>query len=198
MVHDNKCFIAVGQEPDDGGNGVGHLWCIDITKTPKNKDKDLSPIGDNFDPKAPVNKDSGLVWHYGGPVIPKPQEGREFVFGRTMSTVAVHDGLVYAAEFAGYLQCLDEKTGKKLWEYDFQESTWCSPYYVDGKIWIGTDGTDLHIFKAGKTLAHLKKIEIGQPVQRSARGRQRRPVHQRQYDFVRHCRTQTTLIRGRS
>ena len=164
VVYNNKCFIAVGQEPDDGGNGVGHLWCIDITKTPKNKDKDLSPVNDNFDPKAAVNKDSGLVWHHGGPILPRPQDGREYVFGRTISSMVVHNGLVYAAELDGYLQCLDAKTGKKYWEYDFQESTWCSPCYVDGKVYIGTDGGDLHVFKAGKTLVHWKTIDVGQPI----------------------------------
>jgi outer membrane protein assembly factor BamB len=164
VVHDNKVYLAVGQEPDDGP-GVGHLWCIDITKTPKNKDKDLSPVGDNFDPKAPVNKDSGLVWHYGGPVVPKPAgEGREFVFGRTLSTVAIHDGLLYAAELAGYLHCLDAKTGKKHWEYDFSESTWCSPYYVDGKVYIGTDSGDGYVFRAGSKLQPPRKVAMDKPI----------------------------------
>lgn len=164
VLYENRCYIASGQEPDDGP-GVGHLWCIDITREPKNKERDLSPVGDNFDPKAEVNKDSGLVWHYGGPVLPKPKDdGREFVFGRTMSTVSVHDGLVYAAELAGYLHCVDARTGAKQWEYDFQESTWCSPYYVDGKVFIGTDSGDLYVFKAGKTLAEPKKIPLGLPI----------------------------------
>ena len=44
-----------------------------------------------------------------------------------MSTVAIHDGVVYAAEIAGYLHAVDAKTGKKVWEHDFLESTWCSP-----------------------------------------------------------------------
>jgi outer membrane protein assembly factor BamB len=164
VVYDQKCYIAVGQEPDEGP-GVGHLWCIDITKTPKNKDKDLSPVNDNFDPKAAVNKDSGLVWHYGGPVVPKPKDDeREYVFGRTLATVAVHDGLVYAAEIAGYLHCVDAKTGKKVWEHDFQDGTWCSPYYVDGKVFVGTDSGDLLIYKAGRKFTEPKKIKIGQPV----------------------------------
>lgn len=164
VVYENKCYIAVGQEPDDGA-GVGHLWCIDITKKPANKEKDLSPVGDNFDPKAAVNKDSGLVWHHGGPVLPKPKDdGREYVFSRTMSTVAIHDGVLYAAELTGYLQALDAKTGQKLWEHDFQESTWCSPYYVDGKVYIGTDSGDLYIFKAGRALSAPKKISIGPPI----------------------------------
>ena len=162
VVHANKCFIACGQEPDDG-SGVGHLWCIDITKKPANKDKDLSPVNDNFDPKAAVNKDSGLVWHYGGPVVPKPKEGREYVFGRTLGTVAVHDGLVYATEIAGYMHCVDAKTGKKVWEFDFEDGTWCSPTYVDGKIFVGTDTGDLYVFKAGRKLHEPKKTNLGQP-----------------------------------
>jgi outer membrane protein assembly factor BamB len=160
VIYENRCYVAVGQEPDDGP-GVGHLWCIDFTKKPRGKDRDLSPVNDNFDPKAAVNKDSGLVWHRGGPILPRPKEGREYVFERTLSTVAIHDGLVYAAEMSGFLQCLDAKTGKKYWEYDFQESTWCSPYYVDGKVFIGTDSGDLYIFPASKTLGKVKKVPIG-------------------------------------
>jgi outer membrane protein assembly factor BamB len=163
VVVDNRCYIAVGQEPDDGP-GVGHLWCIDISKKPANKERDLSAVDDNFDPKAAVNKDSGLVWHYGGPMPPGQNADRDYVFGRTMSTVAVHDGIVYAPELAGYLHAVDAVTGKKLWEYDFQESTWCSAYYVDGKVFVGTDAGDLYIFKAGRTFSEPKKISIGQPV----------------------------------
>ncbi len=165
VVYENRCYVAVGQEPDDGP-GVGHLWCIDITKKPKGKDKDLSPIGDDFDPKSKANADSGLVWHYGGMVVPKPKndDDRVWVFGRTMSTVAIHDGVVYAAEIAGYLYAVDARTGKKVWEHDFLESTWCSPYYVDGKVYIGTDGGDLYLFPAGSTYAAPKKVTIGHSV----------------------------------
>jgi outer membrane protein assembly factor BamB len=158
VLWDDKVYVAVGVNPQDG-SGVGHLWCIDAAKEPKNADKDLSPVGDNFDPKAEVNKDSGLVWHLGGVILPKPDEGREYHFGRTISTVAIHDGLLYAAELAGFLSCFDAKTGKKHWEYDMHDFTWCSPYYVDGKVYMGTD-SDLHIFAAGKELKEPKKIAI--------------------------------------
>jgi outer membrane protein assembly factor BamB len=164
VVYDQKCYIAVGQEPDEGP-GIGHLWCIDITKKPKNKEKDLSPVNDNFDPKAAVNKDSGLVWHYGGPVVPKPKdEDREYVFGRTLGTVAIHDGLVYASELAGFLHCVDARTGKKVWEFDFQDGMWCSPYYVDGKVFVGTDNGELYTFQAGRKLIKPKKTNLGQGV----------------------------------
>jgi outer membrane protein assembly factor BamB len=165
VVHDNKVYVPVGQEPDDG-QGVGHLWCVDLARATArgkiNKDHDVSPDNDNFDPKAAVNKNSALAWHFGGMVVPKPMDdSREYHFGRTLSTVAIHDGLVYAAELGGYLYCVDAATGKKYWEFDFQESTWCSPYYVDGKVFVGTEGGELHIFQPGKTLQPPKKIAMG-------------------------------------
>jgi outer membrane protein assembly factor BamB len=156
VVHDNKLYIGVGQDPEHK-KGVGHLWCVDITKEPKNKDKDLSPVKDNFDPKAPVNKDSGLVWHYGG-AAPENAE-RDYIFGRTLSTCAVHDGLVYAGEFDGIVHCLDAKTGKKYWEHEMRADTWSSPYWVDGKVYIGNESGAMHVFAHGKTKKLLAKNE---------------------------------------
>jgi outer membrane protein assembly factor BamB len=160
VVYEKKVYVAVGHEPDSG-TGVGHLWCVDITKKPANKDKDLSPVDDNFDPRAAVNKDSGLVWHYGGEVIPAPTDGsREHIFGRTVSTVAIHDGLVYAAELTGYLHCVDANTGKKYWVFDLKDSTWSSPYYVDGKVFLGTDAGEMFVFEAGKELKKPTRIDM--------------------------------------
>jgi outer membrane protein assembly factor BamB len=161
VIWENKLYIATGRQPDDG-NGEGHLWCIDITKQPKKPDKDLSPVGDNFDPKSDVNKDSGLVWHFGGPVVPKPEgAGREYIFGRSVSTVAVHDGLLYAAELAGYLNCLDARTGQKYWEYDLKSNTWSSPLYVDGKVYMGSEDGNMFVFAHGKELKKPTKIDMG-------------------------------------
>jgi outer membrane protein assembly factor BamB len=160
VVWDNKVYVGVGLNPEDGP-GVGHLWCIDLAKKPANKDLDLSPVNDNFDPKDAVNKDSGLVWHYGGPVLPKPADGkREFVFGRTLSTVAIHDGLLYAAELDGFLHCLDARTGKKHWDFDLKDGTWNSPYYVDGKVLIGVGSGDMLIFEHGPNLKPPRKIDM--------------------------------------
>jgi outer membrane protein assembly factor BamB len=112
VVWENKLYIGVGQDPEHK-KGVGHLWCIDITKQPKNKDKDLSPAENNFDPKDAANKDSGLIWHYGGEAGADAR--RNYKFGRTMSTCAVHEGLCYAADYDGYIYCLDAKTGEEYW-----------------------------------------------------------------------------------
>jgi outer membrane protein assembly factor BamB len=157
VVQDGKLYVGVGREPDQG-TGVGHLWCVDITKEPKNKDKDLSPANDTFDPKDPANKDSGLVWHLGGKVA---DPVRDYAFGRTMSSVVVHDGLAYAVDLDGFFYCFDAKTGEKLWTHDMSGGTWASPYYVDGKVYIGIDGGDLFIFEAGRTKKDPITIKTG-------------------------------------
>ncbi len=167
VVVDGKVYIGVGRQPEDGP-GVGHLWCIDITKKPDPKTKDLSPIDDDFDPTAGVNRDSGLVWHIGGMYDaknPKPAGAdRDYPFGRTMSTVAVHDGLVYAAELDGYLHCLDAQTGKEYWVHDLGGSVWASPCYVDGKVYMGVDNGDLLVFAAGKEDRLLSTVEMPQSI----------------------------------
>jgi outer membrane protein assembly factor BamB len=156
VIWENKLYIGVGQDPEHL-KGVGHLWCIDITKEPKNTDKDVSPKDDNFDPKAEANQDSALVWHYGG-YAPKGSP-RPFVFGRTLSTCAVHDGLCYEAEFDGTFHCLDAKTGQVYWTESLQADTWSSPYWVDGKVYIGNEDGVMHIFAHGKEKKLIEKVE---------------------------------------
>jgi outer membrane protein assembly factor BamB len=76
--------------------------------------------------------------------------------------VAVHDGLLYASELDGYLHCLDAKTGKKYWDYDLKDGIWNSPYYVDGRVFLGTDGGDMFIFQAGREKKEPVKINMEQ------------------------------------
>ncbi len=157
VVWENKLYIGVGQDPEHK-KGVGHLWCIDIAKEPKNTDKDLSPVNDNFDPRADVNKDSGLVWHFGGEAGEDAE--RQWIFGRTLSTCSVHEGLCYAAEYDGVLHCLDAHTGKQYWEHEMKADTWSSPYWVDGKIYQGNERGQVLIFQHGKEKKLLGKVEM--------------------------------------
>src|SRR5262249_21181922 len=85
---------------------------------------------------------------------------RPYLFGRTMSTCAVHDGLCYAADYDGYLYCLDARSGEKFWEHDLKADTWGSPYWVDGKIYIGNENGRMHIFQHGKTKKLLGQISM--------------------------------------
>ena len=167
VVHEDKLYIAVGQDPEHK-KGVGHLWCVDISRKPKNKDKDLSPVKDNFDPKAAVNKDSGLVWHFGG-VIPGAKPGQiPYRFGRSMSTCAIPDGLLYTTDLNGRVFCLDARTGEKYWDEDTGSDIWGSPYWVDGKVFIGNDNGDMYVFKHGKEKKLLNKFASGSSAVRAS------------------------------
>jgi len=156
VVYDNKVYVGVGQEPGQGV-GPGHLWCVDLTKT-----GDVSPVNDNFDPKAEANKGSALVWHLGGP-IPKGGD-RDYAFYRTVGACAIHDGLLYASDIAGYLYCLDAATGKQHWVHDMKAEVWASPYYADGKVYQATKDGDVHVLAHGKELKPLGKIEMNEAI----------------------------------
>src|SRR5262249_37148529 len=123
-----------------------------------------SPVDDNFDPKAPVNKNSALVWHYGGPGKGPEGSRRNYVFGRTLSTCAIHDGILYTGELAGFVHCLDARTGKPYWTHDVRAPLWSSPYWVDGKVYIGHDTGSLLIFADGKEKKLLGSIDMESPI----------------------------------
>jgi outer membrane protein assembly factor BamB len=157
VVYEGRVYIQVGQDPEHG-EGVGHLWCIDPSKA-RPTNIDLSPVNDNFDPKAPENKNSGLVWHVGG----QDKDGK-LLWRRGLSTCAIHDGLCYIANLSGFVACFDARTGEKYWEYDTLSAIWGSPYVVDGKVYIGTDEGTVYVFEHGKKLRLLAKNEMEAPV----------------------------------
>jgi outer membrane protein assembly factor BamB len=170
VVYENKVYIGAGMYPENPAGGkIGHFWCIDLVKATQNaskdKDLDVSPRDDNFDPAAAVNKDSALAWHYGGELVPRPKFGRSVVFGRTASTAAVQDGLVYITEEAGYLHCLDAATGKKYWEHDLLAGVWGSPLWVDNKVYIGSDNGEVQVLAHGKVKKVLGENDLDKAVQ---------------------------------
>jgi len=93
---------------------------------------------------------SGRVWQYTG-------------IGRALSTVAVVDGLVYAAEYAGKVHCLDAATGRLHWMHDTREEIWSSTLVADGKVWIGTRKS-LVVLAAGLEKKVLADVKLGTPV----------------------------------
>ncbi len=145
VFYDNSVFLAVGQDPEHG-EGVGHLYRIDATQT-----GDISPQIGEKEKAGQTNPNSGQIWHYGG----VEEETKEPFFRRTMSTVAIAEGRVYAADLSGFVHCLDLKTGERVWQHDMLSGVWGSPLAVDGKVFIGNEDGTLTIFKAGGTEAEV-------------------------------------------
>ncbi|MFT6177687.1 MAG: outer membrane protein assembly factor BamB [Akkermansiaceae bacterium] len=88
--------------------------------------------------------------------------------GRSISTLSVADGLLYAAEYNGDVHCYDAKTGKQHWKHETQSRIWGSTLVADGKVWIGTEDGELHILKAGTKKEALGLIEFPAPIYSSA------------------------------
>jgi outer membrane protein assembly factor BamB len=85
-------------------------------------------------------------------------------FNRTLSSVAVQDGLVYSADLSGNLHCIDEKTGQVYWVYQTYAAIWGSPFLADGKIYLGDEDGDVAVLRAGKKKEVLGEMNMGAAV----------------------------------
>jgi outer membrane protein assembly factor BamB len=159
VIYKGRVYIGTGQDPEHL-EGVGHFWCID----PAGKEGDISPdlVADpsKDPPTVRVNPNSGLVWHYGG-VDMRPYAKRDYVFSRTMSSACIVDDILYIAELAGYVQCLDARTGRKCWQWDTKSNIWGSCYYADGKVFVANEDGDLYIFRHDLAPEILDEVAAG-------------------------------------
>ncbi len=89
-------------------------------------------------------------------------EGEEF--GRSTSTVAIRDGLLYAAELSGYLNCIEAATGARLRREDLKSKVWASPFVADDKVYIANEDGALFVFRHGRELKKLAENEFPQSV----------------------------------
>ena len=74
--------------------------------------------------------DRAANWHFGGED-----------FNRTISTVAIGQGLIYAADLNGYLYCVEAGTGDLVWTHDTIAALWSSPLVADENVYIATRTT---------------------------------------------------------
>ena len=79
---------------------------------------------------------------------------------RSMSTLAAGDGLLYAADFSGFVYCLDARTGEEYWIHDTKGHIWSSPLLADGKIYIGNEDGFMTVIEAGKVYDEDAVVEI--------------------------------------
>ncbi len=84
--------------------------------------------------------------------------------GRTMSTVAVHKGVVYAPDYDGRLLALDAKTGALLWTHDTRAHIWGSPLVVGKEVYLGDEDGILTVLAAGKKKKVLRTVSFPAPI----------------------------------
>ena len=93
---------------------------------------------------------SGKIWSYDQ-------------IDRSLSSVSIADGLVYAADMPGRVHCLDAENGHCYWVHDCQSDIWTSTMVVDGKVFVGTR-KGLCVLAAGKYPKELATVRLGSAV----------------------------------
>ncbi|HTM51122.1 MAG TPA: PQQ-binding-like beta-propeller repeat protein [Bryobacteraceae bacterium] len=94
---------------------------------------------------------TGQIWHYDK-------------IRRSVSTGAVYNGLVFYADFSGFLHCLDAKTGKPYWVHDMLAAIWGSPMVIDGKVYLGDEDGDVVVMEAAKEKKLIAEMNMGSSV----------------------------------
>ena len=116
------------------GEGVGRLLCIDPSK-----EGDVTS--------------SALIWDYKG-------------IKRSISTVSIdpENGLLFIADFSGFVHCLDAETGKLFWVHDMQAHMWGSTLVADGKVYVGDEDGDFVVLASSKEKKVLSECNLGAPI----------------------------------
>jgi len=165
-------------EGDDGWPILDLAWQFDCNP-PEYRMKDGEPIRytDRYGPSevlgTPIVND-GLVYavigqdpEHGegvGNLVCVDAEGNEVwsyrKINRSMSTSAVYDGMLFTADFSGFVYCLDAKTGEEHWVHDTLGHIWASPLVVDGKVFIGNEDGYMTIIPATKAYDKEDVVEV--------------------------------------
>jgi outer membrane protein assembly factor BamB len=133
VFYKNRVYVAVGQDPEHG-EGVGHLVCIDATKT-----------GD-------ITK-TGAIWSFKG-----------IHRSISTVSIDPTSGLLFIGDFSGFVYCLDAETGKLYWTHDMKAHMWGSTLVADGKVYVGDEDGDFAVLAATKEKKLLSETNLPSPV----------------------------------
>src|SRR5207245_9415655 len=83
---------------------------------------------------------------------------------RSISTGAIYNGLLFYADFSGFLHCLDVNTGKPYWTHDLLSAVWGSPMVISGKVYLGDEDGDVVVLEATKEKTLITAMNMGSSV----------------------------------
>ncbi len=146
VLYEDRIYVTTGQMAENG-EGIGRLLCLDPTKSGDISaelavDKDGKPLPPRRiqaviakdGERAIVNPNSGVIWEM-------DNSAKEFErqFHRSLSSVAIQDGLLIAVDASSMVHCLDARTGKWHWSHDLLSNCYATPLVVDGNIFLADE-----------------------------------------------------------
>ena len=77
-----------------------------------------------------------------------------------VTSVVYYDGLVYMANGAGIVRCIDGETGERVWQERIGGIFSASPAAADGKIYLLAEDGEMVVLEAGRELKVLSRNRI--------------------------------------
>jgi outer membrane protein assembly factor BamB len=154
VLYENRIYVTTGQMAENG-EGPGRLLCVDPTKS---GDISSELAVDHEGKQLPQRRVQAVIAKDGERAIPNPNSGlvweldssaKEFErqYHRSLSSVAIHDGLLITTDLSGLVHCLDARTGKWHWSHDLFAASWTNPLIVNGHIFVTDEDGDVTILR---------------------------------------------------
>ena len=176
-------FSAKPKVDDEGLKVIPELWRVDMnSERYRVRDGKPRPYGRRDGPSEIIATPVVHKGHVCVPIGQDPEHGtgagavtcvrlkdgkvrwQNTSVGRSISTVAIHDGIVFASDLAGFLYAIDFQTGKDLWKHDTGARLWSSPVVADGKVFIGNEDGTLVVLAATRDKKPLGEVVMHAPV----------------------------------
>lgn len=83
---------------------------------------------------------------------------------RTLSAIALSEGVIFLPDSAGDLHVFDAETGAKLWSHNLEGPVnYANARVADGKVYVGTEKGDFWIFRASREKVVLSHTQMPSP-----------------------------------
>jgi outer membrane protein assembly factor BamB len=79
-----------------------------------------------------------------------------------VSSLVHYDGLIYMANDAGIVTCVDAKTGEKVWQERIASIFTASPVAGDGKVYLRSETGEGIVLRAGREPRVLERNPLGE------------------------------------
>ena len=127
-------------------------------------------LGYNTDATPAIDPSTRTIFigTFGGYMFAVDADNGEFkwisqYYGPIYSTAAVTRDVVYGCTQAGKLFALGTANGSELWSYNLGSEMWASPVIVDGRLYVGTMGGHLIVFRASSVVPGITATPTAVP-----------------------------------